>query len=237
MVKNNFKHNLLHSFKIWMLGFLWVVTILSMGTPTYYVHAEPSSESMKEKQVTEEETEESSITLEDAFHDLCTGDLLKRLSIRPKKAEILSESDIQVFKTSKKREPIILNISPKDYEALTKIVEAEATNEDLIGKVLIANVVLNRVEHRKFPNTIYAVIHQTINGKVQFSPIKDGRYYSVQVTGETKEAVQRALKGEDYSNGALFFAARCLASDKSMNWFDNHLTKVFQYGIHEFYKY
>ena len=133
------------------------------------------------------------------------------------------------------REKILYDISAKEYEMLLRIVEAEAGGEDTEGKILVANVVLNRVESEKFPDTIEEVIFQK-NGKVtQFSPIADGRYYTVEVSEDTMEAVNRALAGEDLSRGALFFAARASADSDNMRWFDRHLTFLFQHGGHEFF--
>ena len=97
---------------------------------------------------------------------------------------------------------------------------------------MVANVVLNRVKSKTFPNSVEGVVFQ----KSQFSPISDGRYYSVSVSSTTKEAVERALNGEDYSQGALYFAARKRASSSRMNWFDSKLTYLFQHGGHEFFK-
>lgn len=137
---------------------------------------------------------------------------------------------------AKEQDNKLVSISAKDYEALTRIVEAEATNEDEIGKILIANVVLNRVKSSNFPDNIYDVIHQKIKGKAQFSPIDDGRYYKLKVTNSTKQAVESAFNGEDYSQGALFFVARSLASSNAVSWFDKNLTKVLKHGVHEFFK-
>lgn len=122
--------------------------------------------------------------------------------------------------------------SKKEIEILERIVEAEATGGDVKSKILVANVVLNRVKHKSFPNSIEGVVFQ----KKQFSPIRDGRYYSVSVTKSTKEAVKRAIDGEDYSEGALYFAARKRANKKSMRWFDKNLDNLFAYGGHEFFK-
>lgn len=128
-----------------------------------------------------------------------------------------------------------LIITQEDKEVLLRIVEAEATGEDVKGRMLVANVILNRVLSPKFPDTITDVVFQN-NGKTyQFSPIKDGRYWSVTVSEKTKEAVERVLNGEDYSQGALYFAARKLADKKNMSWFDRELTRLFQYGVHEFF--
>ena len=129
-----------------------------------------------------------------------------------------------------------LIITEEDKEVLLRIVEAEATAEDVKGRMLVANVILNRVLSSKFPDNITDVVFQN-NGKTyQFSPIKDGRYWSVTVSEKTKEAVERVLNGEDYSQGALYFAARELANPNNMSWFDRELTRLFRYGVHEFFK-
>ncbi len=127
------------------------------------------------------------------------------------------------------------SLSAHDKEVLFRIVEAEAGNEDLKGRILVANVILNRVESQNFPNSVEAVVFQREQGRCQFSPISDGRYFRVKVSEKTKEAVERAVTGEDYSRGALFFAARKYAKPERMRWFDTHLTKLFAYGGHEFF--
>lgn len=124
-------------------------------------------------------------------------------------------------------------LSDEDYQSLLRIVEAEATDEDLIGKILVANVVFNRVRWKGFPSTVSGVIFDP----GQFSPIRDGRFYSVKVTNSTVEAVSRALAGEDYSQGALFFVARSMADQDNVSWFDTKLKRVLKYGVHEFFVY
>lgn len=124
----------------------------------------------------------------------------------------------------------------QEKEILQRIVEAEATGEDLKGKILVANVILNRVKDKRFPNTIRGVVFQRKGGHVQFSPTKDGRYWSVHVSKESKKAVEAALSGVDYAKGALYFSARSKADKNNMHWFDHHLKWLFRYGGHEFYK-
>ena len=113
--------------------------------------------------------------------------------------------------------------------------KAEAGGEDINGRILVANVILNRVQSEAFPNTVEGVVFQKHNGRFQFSPIYDGRYNRVKISEETVEAVERALAGEDYSKGALYFVSRKGAAPDKMRWFDNHLTRLFQYGGHEFF--
>lgn len=122
-----------------------------------------------------------------------------------------------------------------DYEALLRIVEAEAGSEDIKGRILVANVVLNRVENKAFPDTVKEVVLQKEKGVYQFSPVGNGRFYKVLISDQTREAVERALAGEDYSQGALYFAARKYADPARMKWFDIHLTRLFTYGGHEFF--
>lgn len=127
-------------------------------------------------------------------------------------------------------------ISEDDKEVLLRIVEAEATSEDVKGRMLVANVVLNRVLCDGFPDTIAEVVFQKNGDVYQFSPVKDKRYWQVEVSDKTREAVERVLAGEDESQGALFFMARSMANPKSARWFDEALQYLFKYGVHEFYK-
>lgn len=129
-----------------------------------------------------------------------------------------------------------IRYSEEEIRVLERIIEAEAGGEDADGKLLVANVVLNRVRDESFPNTITEVVFQKSNGVTQFSPVANGRYEAVTVSQESKDAAQRALRGEDLSDGALYFAARKHANPKSMQWFDQNLTLLFQHGGHEFFK-
>lgn len=139
--------------------------------------------------------------------------------------------DYEVLEQTKKYQ-----LSEQDYEALLRIVEAEAGGEDQNGKLLVANVVLNRVNSDKFPDTVWNVVMQKEQGIAQFSPTVDGRFSSVCVSEDTKQAVERALYGEDISEGALYFCARRDVESDKMKWFDQNLTRLFAYGSHEFFQ-
>lgn len=131
---------------------------------------------------------------------------------------------------------LLTNMTEQDISILERIVEAEAGGEDQDGKLLVANVVLNRVSSEDFPDTVEAVVFQKSKGVTQFSPVSDGRYDSVTVSEDTVEAVKRALGGEDISQGALYFAARKIADKTAMKWFDEQLTYLFVHGGHEFFR-
>ncbi len=65
--------------------------------------------------------------------------------------------------------------SEAEVSILERIVEAEAGGEDEDGKLLVANVVLNRVRDEAFPDTISEVVFQRTGGVTQFSPVaKEG---------------------------------------------------------------
>lgn len=144
-----------------------------------------------------------------------------------------SKREIEVLSCN--REFWVYELSDKDYEVLLKIVEAEAGGEDETGKLLVANVVLNRMKDEAFPDTVEEVVFQNDGGCYQFSPIGDGRYDLVSVSEETFKAVERALKGEDLSKGALYFVSEKYADPQKLQWFHNKLQLLQSYGGHNFY--
>ena len=128
-------------------------------------------------------------------------------------------------------------MSDADYSVLLKIVEAEAGEDDVKGRVLVANVVMNRVKRPDFPDNVTDVVFQDVNGVPQFAPVYFGSIYNVTVTDETREAVRQALSGVDYSQGALFFIQKSAAEKSSITWFDTDLKWLFKEGVHDFYTY
>lgn len=128
------------------------------------------------------------------------------------------------------------DLSDEELEVLLRIVEAEAGNEDEEGKLLVANVVLNRVDSEQFPDSVTEVVFQKEQGVWQFSPVSNGSYYRVKISDETIHAVSRALTGENISQGALYFVARKYADSGKVKWFDDSLTYLFLHGGHEFFK-
>ena len=121
-----------------------------------------------------------------------------------------------------------LPIDEYEMHLLAKIAMAEAEGESLEGKVLVMNVVLNRVHSQQFPDTIEEVIFQ----KNQFSPIIDGRFDKVTPNDECWEALELVRTGYDISYGALYFI-----SDMDPNsWHNRNLEALFVEGNHKFYK-
>lgn len=88
-----------------------------------------------------------------------------------------------------------LVISPEDdyynsVELMAKVVEAEAGNQNLLGKRMVVDVILNRVRDEEFPNTIVDVIFQ----KNAFAVIDNGMYEQVEISEETWTAVWMELQ-------------------------------------------
>ena len=124
-----------------------------------------------------------------------------------------------------------IKYTDEDYQVLLRIVQAEAGICDPKGKILVADVIINRVLSGKFPDSVKAVVYQPS----QFQPVSNGTINTVKVTAETIECVDRALAGEDCSNGALYFMNR-RASGSAASWFDRRLTYLFAYDGHEFFR-
>lgn len=77
------------------------------------------------------------------------------------------------------------DFSKEDRFMIYRIVEAEAKGQGYEPKKNVAAVIFNRLKSDKFPSTVYGVVFQ----KKQFAPTMDGRYWTVTITEETKEAV------------------------------------------------
>ena len=150
------------------------------------------------------------------------------------KKQILMEAETARKKAEEeaKRAAAVVAYSDEDYQVLLRIVQAEAGICDDKGKILVANVIINRVKNSEFPNTIKSVVYE----KSQFSPVSNGSINTVKVTRQTIDCVHRALQGEDYSQGALYFMYRGGSRSGAIRWFDRHLTFLFSHEKHEFFK-
>ena len=92
------------------------------------------------------------------------------------------------------------NYSNEDVNLLAKVISAEARGESYEGQVAVGAVVLNRVAHPSFPDSISGVVYQ--NGA--FSCVYDSNWYQP-VTDSARRAAQDALNGWDPSGGAVYY--------------------------------
>ena len=120
------------------------------------------------------------------------------------------------------------SITDEEIEMLKYIVQQEAGSGSYKHKCIITNVILNRVEDSRFPNTVKGVLLQ----KNQFSSVWNYYQKRVEPDESTERAVNDVLNGrvEDESNGSLFFH-----SMKSDGWF-SALSFVMEMEGHRFFK-
>ncbi|OPX83194.1 MAG: Spore cortex-lytic enzyme precursor [Pelotomaculum sp. PtaB.Bin013] len=87
-----------------------------------------------------------------------------------------------------------------DVTLLARVIEGEAADEPLLGKVAVGAVILNRTKSASFPHSISGVIFQP----EAFESIENGQAYRP-LSEESLQAAQMAMSGYDPSGGALFF--------------------------------
>lgn len=83
---------------------------------------------------------------------------------------------------------------------LARVISAEARGEPYSGQVAVGAVILNRVEHPSFPNTIAGVVYQP----GAFTCMVDGQI-DQPVAESSLRAAQEALNGSDPSGGAIYY--------------------------------
>lgn len=101
------------------------------------------------------------------------------------------------------------NYSSSDFELLARIISAEARGEEYLGQVAVGAVVLNRIEHPSFPDTLSGVVYQ--NGA--FSCLYDGQFYEP-IEDICYSAARDAINGLDPSGGAIYYYNPVTATNK-----------------------
>jgi len=101
--------------------------------------------------------------------------------------------------------------SPNDanIELLARVINGEARGEPYEGQVAVGAVVLNRVDHPSFPNTIAGVVYQ----KGAFTAVDDGQI-NAQMYASSRRAARDALNGWDPTGGAIYYYNPKTATNK-----------------------
>ncbi len=104
------------------------------------------------------------------------------------------------------------DLTEDDVELLAHMVQAEAGNQCMDGKIGVVNVVLNRIWSSEFPRRIDEIIYDRTNG-IQFDTAYNGSLYNSPST-DCYRAVYSALEGVNTVGPSLFFTATldCWAS-------------------------
>ena len=128
-----------------------------------------------------------------------------------------------------------LLLGAEEMRLLKNTVHWESRGEDEKGQILVANVILNRLNHPHHPNTITDVILQP--GAFSVTQLPD--FHQANPSQLTIGAIQKALSGTDYSQGATFFHS--LAAMSPDIWHERataagKLIHLFDHGGHRFYK-
>lgn len=128
-------------------------------------------------------------------------------------------------------ENTVISYTDEELEMFYWVVEGEVGGCSEASKIAVANVIINRVKSPKFSNTLKGVM----TAKSQFSAINN--YYNRRraPTKSTIDCVNRALNGEDNTNGAIYFYSVKYCSASSARWFES-LTFCFEIDGQRYFK-
>ncbi len=121
---------------------------------------------------------------------------------------------------------------------LTQAIYYEAANEPVTGKRAVAQVVLNRLKHPAYPNSVCSVVYEGVNKPVcQFSFTCDGsllRKPLARQWGESKDVARAALAGQVE---ARVGSATHYHADYVLPRWAYTLSKIDKIGTHIFYRF
>lgn len=149
------------------------------------------------------------------------------------------EKHIRLLLLAEEYRKDIYEVTEEEYEILCRIVEAEATGGDVVQKANVASCVMARVESEAWANTIKGVVFEHYGSVYQFTPISDGRYYSVTITDSTRQAVNRVISfGKTHDCTWFCSDGSYKKKDKNGNYTSyhrRHHTWVFFDGEHHYF--
>ena len=114
-------------------------------------------------------------------------------------------------------------MSNEEIELIALVTMAEAEGEPEEGKRLVIDTILNRVDHKRFPNTVSDVIYQ----KDQFTSMWNGRLNSCYASDDICKLVKEEVKSRKDSNVIFFRTSR----------YSDYGSPMFQVGHHYFSSY
>jgi spore germination cell wall hydrolase CwlJ-like protein len=119
-----------------------------------------------------------------------------------------------------------------DWHCLAQAIYFEARGEPLAGQIGVAEVVLNRVDDPRFPNTVCGVTYQAC----QFSYVCDGNSDTMKSSlarqrSEKLASLMLAGRARSVTDGATYFHSRAV----SPSW-SRRFTRTTTIGHHMFYR-
>lgn len=113
-------------------------------------------------------------------------------------------------------------LTQEEYWELAAIIWLEARNQSSEGQQAVAEVILNRVLHSGFPDTVYGVIHQGENTSgQQFEPV--GQIYQATPGQDQINAIEGALYGPSILPVDVVFFSRKPENDRIFRWIGDHV--------------
>lgn len=156
---------------------------------------------------------------------MCAGSLYEQAHAKPvvitqikevekiERVEVPTEKVVTVEVQKVVPRKIETELSDYEKDLIAKVVMSEACYEDAIGKRLVVDTILNRVESPAFPNTVHEVVYQ------------DGQFYrAVNYGPECMDAVEQEIY-ERLDYDVLWFAA---------DGYHPYGEKAYQHGGHYF---
>lgn len=149
--------------------------------------------------------------------------LIFRLASTPAEAvellDIPASDPVEIEEVSEVTD-LFYGLNCDEFELLCKCVEAESGNQDILGRRLVADVILNRVDSPRFPNDVTAVITQPS----QFAVVTYGTIWNITPSEGTYQAVAMELQQRTDSE-ILFFTA---------GGYNYYCIPAYQHGAHFF---
>ena len=120
-------------------------------------------------------------------------------------------------------------VSQRDLQCLAEALYFEARGEGSEGQRAVAEVILNRVDHPRFPKTVCGVVNQ----RGQFTYNKNGRIREKGTYARVHKIAQAALSGapRTLTNGATYFHTRAVKP----SW-TRRFERTTRIGAHIFYR-
>lgn len=121
-------------------------------------------------------------------------------------------------------------VDPADLECLTEALYYEARGEGTAGQQAVAEVILNRVDHPRFPNSVCGVVNQS--GQFSYKGRVSGRFSERGAFNRVQRVALAALTGAPRSltGGATYFHTGAVRP----NW-SRKFTRTVRIGSHIFY--
>ena len=109
---------------------------------------------------------------------------------------------VSVIQSAGRKTAYAAGTHENELQLLARCVNGEARGEPYTGQVAVAAVILNRVKHPSFPNTISGVIYQ----RGAFSAVTDGQInVPIRTDSTVYQACRDAMNGWDPTGGAVYY--------------------------------